>query len=196
MDKFKAVLEQFDHYNRQDPALYQHRGKSDPEEYFLAVQVYEWVLELLPDASEELLLAARSHHIGRWEIPRDRYPNGRIGYLTWRGDLARFHADKAADIMEKIGYEPESVARVKQLIIKNNRKSDPEAQALEDASCLVFLEFQYEDFRQKHERELVVNILRKTLLKMSPQAQEQALKLTYSKEGMELVTEAMGSLHR
>jgi hypothetical protein len=196
MDKFKAVLEQFDHYNRQDPVLYHHHGKTDPEEYFLAVQVYEWVLKLSPDASEELLLAARSHHIGRWEIPRDRYPNGRIGYLTWRGDLARFHADKAADIMEKIGYEPESVARVKQLILKKNRKSDPDAQTLEDASCLVFLEFQYEDFRQKHERELVVNILRKTLLKMSPQAQEQALKLTYSKEGMELVTEAMGSLHR
>ena len=35
---------------------------------------------------ETLLLAARAHHLRRWELPRDSYPVGRAGYLRWRRD--------------------------------------------------------------------------------------------------------------
>lgn len=62
--------------------------------YFLALKLHDWVMRLKPGASEPLMLASRCQHEGRWEIPRDHYPDGRIGYLTWRKELSRYHAEK------------------------------------------------------------------------------------------------------
>ena len=36
-----------------------------------------WVVRLDPDASVALRLAARAHHLRRWELPRSDYPEGR-----------------------------------------------------------------------------------------------------------------------
>lgn len=191
MDKLEAALEQFDLYNRKDPTIFHREGESWPQEYFLSARVYEWVQRLAPEASEELLLAARAHHIGRWEIPRHDYPDGKVGYLNWRSKLAGYHAEKTAGIMEGTGYDPERIERVKQLILKKHLKNDPEVQVLENALCLVFLQFQYEDFWQKHSHEKVVNILRKSLLKMDEHGRAEALKLEYSQDGLKLVREAL-----
>src|SRR5690606_33648857 len=100
------------------PVSYTYQGETFPEEYFLAKQLYDWVLKLDPAPSEELLLASRSQHIGRWEIPRSQYPEGRTGYLDWRRDLANFHAEKSTSIMKEVGYEQEQMDRVKQFILK------------------------------------------------------------------------------
>ena len=70
-----------------------------------AVRVTDWVRRLRPDASEALLLAARAHHIRRWTVPRDSYPDGRSGYLRWRRDLHEVHAREVATILEAEGYE-------------------------------------------------------------------------------------------
>ena len=85
---------------------------SRPKEFAHAELVTEWVQKLRPKASEALLLAARAHHIRRWDIPRSAYPEGREGYLGWRGELHRHHADTAGAILEEVGYDPETIARV------------------------------------------------------------------------------------
>jgi hypothetical protein len=38
----------------------------------------EWAEVLDPRASDEALLAARAHHVRRWSIARDSYPDGRV----------------------------------------------------------------------------------------------------------------------
>lgn len=195
MDKFTKAIAEIDRYNMQDPTICMYEGLSYPQEYFLSLKTYERVGELDRRAGEELLLAARGHHIGRWEIARDHYPEGRTGYLTWRNDLASFHADKTGQIMEEAGFGPASIARVKQLILKKNRRGDPEVQVLENAACLVFLQFQYEDFRQKQPRDKMVEILRKTLLKMDRDGRDTALGLDYSAEGSQLIREALEKLN-
>jgi hypothetical protein len=43
--------------------------------------------------------------------------------------------------------------------------------------CLVFLEFQYEDFRKEHDEEQVTRIIRKTWKKMSDNGRAAALAL-------------------
>ncbi|QEC53394.1 uncharacterized protein DUF4202 [Anseongella ginsenosidimutans] len=191
MNKLETAVGAIDRYNRQDPVLFQWNGESWPQEYFFSLRVCEWIERLSPDAGEELLLAARAHHIGRWEIPRDQYPDGKAGYLNWRKRLAELHAEKAGAILEEAGYLPAQRERVKELILKKQLKSDPEVQLLENALCLVFLQYQYEDFRQKHPKEKVVHILRKSLRKMDGQGREEALKLDYSEQGLVCIREAI-----
>src|SRR5690606_27729542 len=119
----------------------------------------------------------RSQHIGRWKSPRNSYPEGREGYLTWRRELASFHADTAALILAEVGYSEEQIALVRRIILKKKIKVDDEVQTMENALCLVFLEFQYEDFLQKHLPEKVINILKKSLLKMDTNGHQFALTL-------------------
>ncbi len=194
MSKLNEAIKNFDDYNLQDPNIFIWDGTSYPREYFFALKLYDWVKKLKPDASEELLLASRSQHIGRWESPRDSYPPGREAYLKWRRDLALYHAEKAGEILRATGYDEETIARVQQINLKKRLKLDKEVQTMENALCLVFLEFQYEDFYPKHEDEKVITILRKSLLKMDEQGHQFALGLAYSSGGLRLIKEALSLL--
>lgn len=196
MSKLEQAFELFDDYNRQDPRTILWQDETYPQEYFYALKLHEWVLKLDRDASEELLLASRSQHIGRWEIPRESYAEGREPYLKWRKDLAMHHADVTASLMKEAGYDGEMVERVSQIILKKRIKVDADVQTMENALCLVFLEFQFEDFRKKYinEPEKMVNILRKSLLKMDAHGHNFALRLSYSDDGLSLISQALQAL--
>ena len=196
MDKLQAAIEQFDNYNKTDPHIFTWDGIDYPQEYFLALKLHEWVVKLSPIASEELLLASRCQHIGRWEIPRDQYPDGREAYLQWRKDLAKYHAAVATDILKYVGYEQEQIERVTQIILKQKIKVDAEVQVMENALCLVFLQFQYEDFYPKHEPEKLINILKRSLLKMDAHGHQFALSLSYSTEGLHYINEALKLINK
>jgi len=193
MSKLAAAFQLFDDYNSQDPRTFEWEGASYPQEYFFAIKLYDWVLKLDPDAGEELLLASRSQHIGRWEIPRESYPDGRDAYLKWRKDLAHHHAAVATNLMQQAGYSTEETDRVSQIILKKRIKVDADVQTMENALCLVFLEFQYEDFRKKYDNdaEKLVNILYKSLLKMDAHGHTFALKLNYTPGGLEIIKLAL-----
>jgi hypothetical protein len=194
MTKLGLAFQKFDAYNQKDPHTFIWDGVSYPQEYFLALKLHEWVLKLNPGASEALLLASRSQHIGRWETPRESYPEGREAYLKWRKDLALFHAEKASAIMKEVGYNDEQISRVKQIILKQKLKVDADVQTMENALCLVFLEFQYEDFFPKYSPEKVINILRKSLLKMDSHGHQFALTLNFSEKGLHYIQEALNSI--
>jgi hypothetical protein len=189
--KLHQAFTEFDNYNRQDRSLLNKGDHSVPEALFFAQRLYDWVLKLDPNAGEALLLASRSQHIGRWEIPRSTYPEGRVGYLQWRKDLSVFHANKSAGILEAIGYEFSLIERVKEIIQKKNLRNDPDVQTMEDALCLVFLEFQYDDLIAQHSEEKMIRILQKTWKKMSDLGHQAALKLDYSEVGSRILHRAL-----
>ena len=54
---------------------------------------------LLEAPSDALRIAARAHHLRRWEVPRSSYPEGRAGYLRWRRDQKARHAREVADVL-------------------------------------------------------------------------------------------------
>jgi NACalpha-BTF3-like transcription factor len=141
--------------------------------------------------SEALLLASRSQHIGRWEHPRESYPADRVGYLTWRKELGQMHAQKATQIMQELGYSTDEMAKVEHIILKKGIKNNVDVQTIENALCLVFLQFQYEEFHPKHEPEKVINILKKSLQKMDTQGHEYALTLNYSDQGLHYIQQAL-----
>jgi hypothetical protein len=191
MTKLQSAFKKFDDYNQKDPNFFLWEGETYAREYFLSVRLNEWVTRIAPDAGEELLLASRSQHIGRWEIPRDDYPEGRTAYLKWRSDLALYHAQKSAQLLQEVGYEKETIERVQQIILKKRIKLDSEVQTMENALCLVFLQYQYEDFHPKHSEEKVINILRKSLLKMDQHGHQFALEMTFSDKGLYYIQQAL-----
>ena len=115
MTKLQKAIDLFDELNRQDPNQVEWDGKMYAAEYFYALQLYTWVIQLEPAAGDHLLLASRSQHIGRWKSPRKLYPEGKAGYLNWRKDLAKFHAATAGGLMQTAGYVGEDIKAVKRL---------------------------------------------------------------------------------
>jgi len=188
--RFHQVLRRFDDENARDPNLITIAGTVQPRELFYAQRLTEWVLRLSPEASEALQLAARCQHICRWMIPRNSYPMTRAGYLRWREELKRFHAQKSSEILRDAGYPGEMIARVRELNLKKNLGEDPECQVLEDALCLETLQYQLGDLMDKTEPDKMVAILQKTWKKMSPAARQEALGLSFSDREKELLSKA------
>jgi len=185
--KFQAALLRFDAENSRDPNLEESR----PRELLYAQRLTNWVLKLCPNASEELHLAARCQHICRWEIPRGSYPMTRPGYLKWRADLKKFHAQKSGEILHEAGYDEESIRRVQDLNLKKNFPNDLEARVLEDALCLVFLEFQLANLAAKTAEDKTINALQKSWEKMTEAARAEALKLNYGAREKVLLQRAL-----
>jgi len=189
--RFEAAIRRFDQENSRDQNLEIIEGVARPRELVYAERLTNWVLKLCPDASEELRLAARCQHICRWMIPRNSCEMTRVGYLKWRNDLKRFHADKAGQILREVGYPEETVARVQALNLKKNFPDDPDSRALEDGLCLVFLEFQFAELAAKTAGDKMVNALQKSWKKMTPTAREQAMKLNYGSREQALIERAL-----
>jgi hypothetical protein len=188
-EKFNTAIRRFDAENSRDPNL----ENSQPRELLYAQRLTDWVLKLCPDASEVLRLAARCQHICRWQSPRDNYPMTRAGYLKWRADLKKFHAQKSGEILRETGYDDATVGRVQELNLKKNFPADPEVRVLEDALCLVFLEFQFAALAAKSDDEKMINALRKSWEKMTEAARAEALKLTYGEREKSLIARALAA---
>lgn len=193
MSRLHTAFEAFDNYNRQDPRTVDVNGEAMPFEYFYALQLHEWVKKLAPDAGEPLLLASRCQHIGRWQIPRTDYPDGKAGYLNWRKALASFHAAKAAELLQAVGYNRDEIGAVQHILLKDGIKLHPDVQTMENALCLVFLQFQYEDFLQQHDEAKVIRILQKSWRKMDEAGREAALALPFSENGKALLQKALNA---
>lgn len=189
--KFSEAIRLIDEENSKDPNQDLVEGKKQPRELVYSRRLSEWIKKLAPDASEALLIAARGQHIARWSIPRNTYPMTRVGYLKWREDLKKFHAQKTSTILEKIGYDVEFIDGVKSLILKKNFPKDPEGRILEDALSLVFLEFQFSELAQKTESAKMVDILRKAWKKMTPEAQKAAQTIFYQPNEAALIQKAL-----
>lgn len=189
--RFETALRRFDEENSRDPNFENFNGIAHPRELIYAQWLTDWVLRLCPGASEELRLAARCQHLCRWKIPRDSYPMTRPGYLKWRADLKRFHADRAGEILREVGYADLMITRVQELNLKKNFPDDPESRILEDALCLVFLEHQLADLAAKTADDKVITALQKSWKKMTPAAHVEALKLSYGAREKALIEQAL-----
>jgi len=190
-DRFAEALARFDAENAKDPNLDESEGQPRPRELLYAQRLTDWVLRLCPGASEALRLAARCQHICRWQVPRASYPMTRAGYLQWRTNLKQFHADKSGQILRELLYPDSIIRRVQDLNLKKNFPQDPETRVLEDALCLVFLQFQLPELAPKITEEKAINALRKSWNKMTPAAQQHAMTLDYGPQEKALLQKAL-----
>jgi hypothetical protein len=158
-------------------ALIDTANTADPKAEALAYgqRMTAELQRLVPAGSPVLQIAARGQHVERWLLPRADFPAGKDGYLAWRREQARRHADRVAGIMAEAGYPPEDCTRVGILLRKDGLKRDPEVQALEDVICFVFLRWYFQPFAAKHDAAAVLEIVTKTARKMSAEGRARVL---------------------
>lgn len=171
-----------------------------PKELVHAEAMTDWVRRLDPEADEVQLLAARAHHLRRWTSPRDAFPEGRAGYLKWRIDARRRHAEDLSSILRDVGYDDPTIDAVAAIVTKEGLgRGDlpdvdgrpPAVQTHEDALCLVFLELQFGDTADRLGDEKMIDVLVRTLAKMGARGRTAALGLPLSDRETALVTAAL-----
>lgn len=171
-ERLAAVLARIDAVHDEDPA---RTADGRARERVYAERMSAWLERLCPDASDALRVAVRAQHLARWRSPRDAYPEGRVGYLQWRKAAGERHADDVRAIVRAVGLDDAFAARVASLVMKKDRSKDAESQRLEDCACLVFLELDYVPFVEAHADDAkVIDIVKKTWGKMSPEARVAA----------------------
>lgn len=190
-NRLAQVFSLIDAQNSQDPNIENTSSGAQPKELLYAQRMTEKLLQFEPNVSEQVQIAARAQHICRWKIARNSYPMDRVGYLKWRQDLKKFHADLTAKLLRQVGYNDDFIARVSFLIEKKLLKKDAETQLLEDVICLVFLEYYFEEFIHKHDDDKLIDIVKKTWAKMSEDGHQAALKLSYSDKALSIIQKAL-----
>ncbi|RUR29844.1 DUF4202 domain-containing protein [Vreelandella nanhaiensis] len=190
-NRLEQVINALDHLHGEDPQHVDLDGEPIAAELLYAQRMSTLLATLNQAPGECLQIAVRAQHLQRWQVPRDAYPEGRVGYLTWRRDQGIRAGDTVAQLMNEAGYSAEDTQRVATLINKKGLGRDPDVQALEDCACLVFLENYFADFSRKVEHDHMLRIIQKTWRKMSPQAHELALTLPMSDDSAALVKEAL-----
>jgi hypothetical protein len=191
---YSRALSLIDEAHSQDPRTVTVDGKIVPYELHYAGKMTKYLEKRAPSANNVLKLAIRAQHLRRWEVPRNSYPMTRAGYYSWRTGLKKRQAQQAKVICIDAGIQEEEADRVAALVNKEGlNKGDEESQILEDVACLVFLDDQFEDFKNDYDEEKIINILKKTWGKMSEKGHQLALTIPLSEEGKSLIAKALQS---
>ena len=176
---FDKAIELYDAANSKDPKMVvDENGNDVPKELIYSHRMVDMITRYLPEADEVAKLSVAAQHIQRWTSPRSDYPMNRKGYHQWRTRLYGYNAEHAAKILEEVGYDEETIARVKLAIGKKDLKNNKDTQILEDVAALTFIEHymtaMYENFPQ-YDEEKWIDIIIRTWKKMSADAQAFAL---------------------
>ncbi|MDQ2066390.1 DUF4202 domain-containing protein [Xinfangfangia sp. CPCC 101601] len=165
------ALALIDAANAADPNL----EAGEPAALLYGQRMTEELDRLFPDADPILRIAARGQHVERWLLPRSSYPMGKPGYLEWRREQGRRHAERVAGIMAEAGFPEADQQRAGTLLRKEGIKRDALVQALEDVICFTFLRWYFEPFAATRPAEDIPGIVEKTARKMSPEARARVL---------------------
>ena len=171
MTPLDTVFAAIDKANGADPTL-EH---GHPAALLYGERMTDEQVRLFPEASDVLRIACRGQHIERWKLPRHDYPMDRAGYLQWRQEQARRHANRVGSIMEEAGYHDDEIDHARKLLTKQGIKRDPEVQALEDVICFTFIRWYLGDFMAEQPDEKMPRIIEKTAAKMSPEGRARVL---------------------
>lgn len=175
---FQAAIAAFDRANAEDPNQETFEGRAYPKELLYAQRMSEMLQRYAPEASEAVQLACRAQHIQRWKSPRSDYPMDKKGYMLWRTNLYKFHAETAGRLMKEVGYDDAMIERVQTIVGKKELKTNPETQLMEDVVDLVFIEHYMLAFAAQHadyDEAKWIGIIQKTWNKMSERAHQFAL---------------------
>jgi len=193
----ETAFERIDAANAEDPVHASWAGEDDPKELLHAWRAGHWLTQLAPSAGPAVRLALRAHHLERWRCPRDAHPMGRPGYLRWRKEAQRFHAERLAELLAGVPVPSDVLARAQALVRKERAEGPLEGaqrQVFEDVLCLVFLEQQLAAFAGTLEGDKLRSILAKTLPKMSAEAIGHAAALPLDAAHLDLLRELVAEL--
>ncbi|MCC6776525.1 MAG: DUF4202 domain-containing protein [Hyphomicrobiales bacterium] len=193
-ERYRATIADIDAANADDPRRIVIDGTMRPYEVVYSERMTERLSAMYSDASELLRIAARGQHVRRFDIPRTRFPNGREGYNEWRRSCREHHGKLLGEIMRRHGYDEGDIDHVVKLVKKEQLKKDKESQSLENVVDVIFLEHYFDEFRGKHphyDDAKIIDIIGKTLRKMSPKGHQAALALELPERTRKLILAAV-----
>ncbi|HET9948524.1 MAG TPA: DUF4202 family protein [Longimicrobiales bacterium] len=144
-------------------------------DYDHALDVWQWVLRLDPEASLALQLAALLHDIERLDSEADARAEHRArDYERFKAEHAERSAARVTGLVLRCGYPPRVARRASALVRGHEAPSqDPEAQLLADADALSFFSLNAPGFAAWFPREHTERKVRFTLARMSASARAQ-----------------------
>jgi hypothetical protein len=200
-NKLEDVLSSIDEINREDSNITLVDDKKQPKELIYGQRMTNCLTLHWPQANELLQIAVRAQHIKRWHLKRNEFEQGKAGYYQWRIALGKFHAELTASIMIEQGYSEKQAELTASIICKENLRDktsnqlNSDSQTLEDVACLVFLEYYFDEFAAKYLEQdneaKIIRIVQLTWKKMSEDAHNIALRLSFPEHLSSLVTKAV-----
>jgi len=161
------------------------------EESLYATRMVEQLKKYYPQANQLLEISALAHHLKRWEIARSIYPMDKQGYFQWRRHVAKHQLAILTEVLDKEGIANEEQETIISVLKKENIKKLEESQVIEDVACMVFVQHYLEPFAAPHDKQKVVDIVRKTMLKMSQHAINETAQLPLSENVKRYVIQAV-----
>ena len=171
------LAEAIDRANRSDPRI-QPGSAGDTQAVSDARRVERWVRRVTArrgadvDAVQEL--AARAHHLYRWELPRADAGPGRANYLRWRRAAAEHQGRRLGELCAACGVPAEPAQQMCALVAKSPDAPEAWAQDHEDALCLAFLEADLADLVTRLDEAAALRALERTWSKMSQNGRDLA----------------------
>jgi hypothetical protein len=103
-----------------------------------AIDTWQWMLRLQPEVGLAPQLAALFHDIERLESePRERIEHRAPDYQTFKDAHAQKGADRAYEILVKVGVSADDAERARDLVCRHERRAgDSEVLLLNDADAL------------------------------------------------------------
>ncbi len=187
------VIARIDEANARDPEKIPTPAGLRPKELVHGERATAWLARRDPAATAAQQVAARGHHICRWELPRADFPEGRAGYLKWRATQKKRHAERTCNLMAEAGFDAAQVDEAGRIIRKEGLGTSSAAQVHEDTLCLVFLELQFEGFARAQGSEKTADIVRKTAAKMSEEGLALVEQVGLSDESMAQIVAALAA---
>lgn len=185
---FDNAVAAINEYHQQDPSTEVFDNKVIASELLYAQRMAEIMSIYEPQASNTLKLASWCHHIKRWEVARSLYPMDKLGYFKWRKHVLQHQISIIEEVLAKSKIDESDIEQVTTYVSKENRKTVPEAQIIEDVACAVFVKYYLEPFAEKHSPEKVTDIIRKTMIKVSERGQTFITQMSLSERVLELIS--------
>jgi hypothetical protein len=142
-------------------------GIEQPAEFSYSQRMLETLKDFTNDADLNLQLAVQCQHLQRWKIARSLFPMDKPGYFQWRKAVMASQLAITTETLQSLAVDIEDITDITDILSKKGKEADVRAQIIEDVACIVFVQWYLEDFAAQHDFDKVVDIVRKTIKKMS-----------------------------
>lgn len=145
--------------------------------------------EFSVDADYKMKLAAQCQHFERWSVLRNIYPMDKKGYYQWRKAIMEYQLKRTAEVLTLSGISQKDIHNISDILLNRGKKEHAEGQVMEDVACIVFVEWYLPVFAVKHEPEKVIDIVKKTVKKISEEGMLAISKRKLSKSVQEILNQ-------
>lgn len=190
--KYSELTVAIDKLHSEDSVMENVDGNLLPAELVYSKRMLQILETVFPGSDNLLKISAQCQHLKRWMIVRTDFPMDRQGYHKWRRVVMNYQLDETGKLLYAYSVSETDINKILDSLKNQGAKGNSDSQVIEDTACLVFLKWYLKPFADKHEPDKVLDILRKTLRKVSEKGLNAAADIDLSKDVLILLDKALG----